>query len=102
MPGWFKKQRDAESMVSIPIRSELTAVFAVYFVPTDAQLPDAAALGLAGSSWREKHLRDPLRQAVAAFHDGGLVSVQVDPVDKLPFPQPPVGLLRYTGLGELE
>src|SRR5262249_26886322 len=28
--------------------------------------------------------------------------VRVDPVDKLPFPQPPVSLLRYTGLGELE
>src|SRR5215471_11328004 len=103
MPGWFKKQRDAESMVSIPVRTELTAIFAVYFVSTDAQLPDAASLGLASSSWREEHLRDPLRQAVAALNDRGMVSLRVvDPIDKLPFPQPPVELLRYTGLGELE
>ncbi|MBO0702163.1 MAG: hypothetical protein J2P38_04470, partial [Candidatus Dormibacteraeota bacterium] len=86
--------------VTIPGRSTVDAVFVVFFAPTGDEPPAAGALRPLVTEWRDQHLRDPLRAAVATLQDRGVTSLRVERVADLP--RPPVELLRYMGLGELE
>lgn len=88
------------STLTIPFRGESGDVYAVYFSPAAHDTPEVDAVRNAARNWQDRHLEDPLKQAVAAFLKRGLVTMRVQPVDSLP--ELPLNLLRYSGLGELE
>ena len=86
--------------VTIPARSAVDAVFAVLFAPAGDKPPDADSLRPAIVSWRDRHLRDPLRAGVAMAQDNGWVSLQVARAVNLSIPR--MELLRQVGAGEFE
>jgi uncharacterized protein YegJ (DUF2314 family) len=91
---------DGGRLITVPLRATVGATHAVYFPPSRTRPPSGASLAASITSWRDRHLSDPLKSAVAAFHDRGLVTVGVGSVDRSM--APPVALLRASGLGELE
>jgi len=86
--------------LTIPFRGEAGDVYAVYFSPAAHAVPEDDQVRNAARHWQERHLEDPLKQAVAAFVKRALVTMRVQPVASLP--ELPLSLLRYVGLGELE
>jgi len=86
--------------LTIPFRGEAGDVYAVYFSPAAHAVPEDDEVRNAARHWQERHLEDPLKQAVAAFVKRGLVTMRVQPVASLP--ELPINLLHYVGLGELE
>ena len=88
------------STLTIPFRGEAGDVYAVYFSPAAHDVPEPEDIRNAARHWQERHLENPLRQAVTAFVKRGLVSIQVQPVVELP--ELPLDVLRYVGLGELQ
>ena len=86
--------------LTIPFRGEASDVYAVYFSPAAHAVPEDDQVRNAARHWQERHLEDPLKQAVAAFVKRALVTMRVQPVASLP--ELPLSLLRYVGLGELE
>src|SRR2546428_13703719 len=75
-------------------------VFAVYFAPGAGGLPDIDAASSAAEEWVSGNVPSPLRDAIAAFRNAGLLSVSVRPAGQLP--PLPIELLQFMGLGELE
>lgn len=88
------------SRVTIPFESQVFAGFVVFFAPTGNGVPDPESLRPFIASWREQRLKDPLRTAVATFQDREVVSLEAETAERIPMP--PVEVLRYLGLGELE
>jgi uncharacterized protein YegJ (DUF2314 family) len=99
MRQWFAKRDRPFSPVTIPLKSQLDAVYVVYFAPAEG-LPEQASLQQTAAAWQDANLKSPLRDDLAKFRDTGFLTFQVEKVGELP--RPPVNLLRYTGLGEVE
>lgn len=93
-------KRDESPSVTIPMSSEVAAFYVVYFPRTWSAPPGIPDFGRAAALWRQKHLRSPLQEAVAKLQESGLISVRIESAESLP--APPLDVLRYTGLGELE
>lgn len=93
-------RRNQSANVTIPVRGNVDAVYVVYVAPAGGSIPGPDSLGDAARHWTETHLQPPLQSVVSEFQGRALVSMQAQRVDQLP--QPPIGVLRYTGLGELE
>ncbi len=83
MRQWFGK-RDRPTTVTIPVRSKVDAVLVVYFTPGGGAAPGPDLLGGIATAWTEAHLQPPLKAAVAEFQGRGLVSMHVQPADRLP------------------
>lgn len=99
MPSWLRRSRDTKPAVSIPVEYRLAMVYQVYFAAVGPP-PDPAELLRSSAAWRDDHVRTLRRGMSEVWHDRFL-SVRVLPVEELPF-QPPVALLRQSGLGELQ
>lgn len=84
----------------IPYQGEARDIYAVYFDPGAHRAPSPRELDKAAARWRDDHLEDPLKQAMAEFAKSGLVSIGVQPVSSMP--EIPIPLLRHLGMGELE
>src|SRR5258705_1941411 len=93
-------RRNQSANVTIPVRGMVDAMYVVYVAPAGGSVPGPESLGDAARHWTETHLKPPLQSLVSEFQGRALVSMQAQRVDQLP--QPPIGVLRYTGLGELE
>lgn len=101
MPNWLRRAGYANPLVSIPVRYKVTAIYQVYFVGAGSLPPDPAALLKSSAASRDDHVSASLIRGMSELWDRYLFHMQVARVEELPF-QPPIGILRHTGLGELE
>lgn len=89
-----------ETVVRLPLPDMLQIGFGVYFHVGAGALPGVEQVTAHLDAWLEQHAEEPLRAAIRACVDRGLLSVDVQPRDRLP--TPPVELLRYLSAGEDE
>jgi uncharacterized protein YegJ (DUF2314 family) len=91
--------RSTPRSVVIPLSSTTNPLYVVYFAPTEVT-PLAEELKRTGAAWSDAHLPPPLRDAAIAYRTAGLLRLEVVPAKRLP--PPPLPLLHYIGMGELD
>ena len=82
--------------VSLPIPEVIPQLYVVLF---DGELPGEEVITEAIDAWMESRVQGRLRRIVPRFLDG-FVRIEPTPLEEVPLP--PLGMLRYLGLGEAE
>ena len=100
VPNWFDRRNRESATVTIPLQITVEAIYVVYFAPPTGANPTAEDLAKSIDDYVGAHLEAPIRDAAIALRGSELFSVRTIAVDQLP--APPLNLLRYGRMSELD